>query len=206
MKLQSDIGHFPSICGTCLNKNQYVLPNCLNNECACVRTHMRNRNAMHSLGAKLAHGYTASKCPSWYPIMKKSRSYCQTVTWLYCETVLQSSHVTAWHSWSYCPTHFWYVLCFTFLCLAGCSLADAARLLFIIGYRNRHLLAGQPCANLALRLCVLHCNYTVHICVCAHLSFGQFGRNQICLCQIKSREWQNKIGCAQTNCPHTFYI
>ena len=26
MKLQSDIGHFSSICGTCPNKNLYVLP------------------------------------------------------------------------------------------------------------------------------------------------------------------------------------
>ena len=127
---------------------------------------MRNRNATHSLGAKLAHGYTASKCPSWYPIMKKSRSYCQTVTWLYCETVLQSSHVTAWHSWSYCPTHFWYVLCFTFLCLAGCSLADAARLLFIIGYRDRHLLAGQPWLTLhsGFVCCIVITRYTF-VCV-----------------------------------------
>jgi len=26
------------------------------------------------------------------------------------------------------------------------------------------------------------------------------------LWQIKSGEWQNKIDCAQTNCPHTFYV
>ena len=91
---------------------------------------------LQSLGPKLAHGYTASKCSSWYLLMKRSRSYCQTVTWLYCETVSQSSHVTARHSQSYCPTHFCYVSCFTFLCLTGCSLGDAARLLFIIGYRD----------------------------------------------------------------------
>ena len=30
VKLQSDIGHFPSIFGTCPTKNQYVLPNCPN--------------------------------------------------------------------------------------------------------------------------------------------------------------------------------
>jgi len=30
MKLQSNIGHFPAICGTCSNKNRYVLPNCPN--------------------------------------------------------------------------------------------------------------------------------------------------------------------------------
>jgi len=41
MKLQSEIGHFPSICGTCPNKNRYVLPNCLNDKCAHARTRMR---------------------------------------------------------------------------------------------------------------------------------------------------------------------
>ena len=96
---------------------------------------------LQSLGPKLACGYTASKCSSRYLLIKRSRSYCQMVTWLYCETVSQSSHVTARHSRSYCPTHFWYVSCFTFLCLTGCSLADAARLLFIIGYNDGHLLA-----------------------------------------------------------------
>ena len=30
VKLQSDIGHFPSIFGTCPTKNQYVLPICPN--------------------------------------------------------------------------------------------------------------------------------------------------------------------------------
>ena len=45
MKLQSDIGHFPSICGTCPNKNRYVLPNCPNDECARARTRTRNRSA-----------------------------------------------------------------------------------------------------------------------------------------------------------------
>ena len=34
MKLQSDIGHFPSICGTCLNKNRFVPPNCPDDKCA----------------------------------------------------------------------------------------------------------------------------------------------------------------------------
>ena len=37
----SDIEHFPRICGTCPNKNRYVLPSCLNDECACTR----NRSA-----------------------------------------------------------------------------------------------------------------------------------------------------------------
>jgi len=111
-----------------------------------VHDHERARviaTQLQILGLKLACGYTASKCLSRYLLMKRSRLYCQTVTWLYCETVSQSSHVTARHSRSYCPTHFWYVLfpCFTFLCLTGCSLADAARLLFIIGYRDGHLLA-----------------------------------------------------------------
>ena len=101
--------------------------------CQTVRTtnaHARERArviAAQSQDARLAHGYTARKCPSRYPVMKRSRSYCQTVTWLYRQTVSQSSHVTAWHSRSYCSTHFWYVSCFTFLCLAGCSLTDAAR-------------------------------------------------------------------------------
>ena len=98
--------------------------------------------------------------------MKSSRSYCQAVTWLDCETVSQSSHVTTWHSHSYCPTHFWYILCFIFLCLAGCSVADTVRLLFIIGYRNGQLLALQPCANLTPRLHVLCCNYAyAFVCV-----------------------------------------
>ena len=90
MKLQSDIGHFPSICGTCPNKNRYVLPNCPNDECAhaCERACII---AAQSLDARLAHGYTASKCPSRYPVMKRSRSYCQTVTWLYRQTVSQAT-------------------------------------------------------------------------------------------------------------------
>ena len=71
--------------------------------------------AAQSLDVRLAHGYTASKCSSRYPVMKRSRSYCQTVTWLYRQTVSQSSHVTAWHSRSYCSTHFWYVSCFAWL-------------------------------------------------------------------------------------------
>ena len=39
MKLQSDIGHFLTICGTCLNKNRYVLPNCPNEQKQCARLH-----------------------------------------------------------------------------------------------------------------------------------------------------------------------
>ena len=72
MKLRSDIGHFPSICGTCPNKNRYFLPNCPNNECARARTRTHNRNAKP--------GCEVSKCLSRYPVMKRSRSYCQTVT------------------------------------------------------------------------------------------------------------------------------
>ena len=129
LKLQSDIGDFPSVCGTCPNNNRQTV--------RMTNVHIQkrtcNRNTTHNLGARLAHGYTASKWPSRYPIMKRSRSYCQTVTWLYCKTVSQSSHVTAWHSRSYCPTHFWYS-CFTFLCLSGYSLTGALRVLFIIGY------------------------------------------------------------------------
>ena len=63
-----------------------------------------------SPGPKSARGYTASKRSSRHLLMKRSRSHCQTATWLYCEIVSQSSHVTARHSRSYCPTHFWYVL------------------------------------------------------------------------------------------------
>ena len=38
MKLRSDIGHFPSICGTCPRKSHNVLPYCLNDdECAYAR-------------------------------------------------------------------------------------------------------------------------------------------------------------------------
>ena len=44
MKLQSDIGHFPSICGTCPNKNRYVPPNCPDGKCARPRTGARTRN------------------------------------------------------------------------------------------------------------------------------------------------------------------
>ena len=48
MKLQSDIGHFPSICGTRPNKNRYVLPNCLNDKCGRAQTYTRNRvNSRH---------------------------------------------------------------------------------------------------------------------------------------------------------------
>ena len=76
--------------------------------------------------------------------------------------VSQSSHVTVWHSLSYCLTHFRCVSCFIFLHLAGCSLADAARLLFMIGYHNGHLhlLAVEPRANRAPRFRVaLRCDY-----------------------------------------------
>ena len=115
MILQSDIGHFPSICGTCPNKKWYVLPSCPNDECA--HTHVITAQ---SLDARLAHGYTASKCLSQYPVMKRSRLYYQMVTWLYRQTVSQSSHVTTWHLRLYYSTHFWYVrasieLSFTFL-------------------------------------------------------------------------------------------
>ena len=53
--------------------------------CQTVRTtnaHARERAyviAAQSLDARLAHGYTASKCPSRYPVMKRSRSYCVTL-------------------------------------------------------------------------------------------------------------------------------
>ena len=58
MKIKSDIGHFPSSCGTCPNKNRYVLPNCLNDECARARTRTRNRSA---------------------------KPGCEVSTWLYCQ-------------------------------------------------------------------------------------------------------------------------
>ena len=89
--------------------------------------------------------------------------------------VSQSSHVTVWHSLSYCLTHFRCVSCFIFLHLAGCSLADAARLLFMIGYHNGHLhlLAVEPRANCAPRFCVA---LQLRVCARAHLLFGQFGR------------------------------
>ena len=41
----------------------------------CTRTRTRITKLQHnvqSLGTRLAHGYTASKCPSRYPIMKRS--------------------------------------------------------------------------------------------------------------------------------------
>ena len=59
-----------------------------------TRANVRERArviAAQSLDARLAHGYTASKCPSRYPVMKRSRSYCQTVTWLYRQTVSQAT-------------------------------------------------------------------------------------------------------------------
>ena len=53
------VGHrtFSELCGTCPNKNRYVLPNCPNDECTCVRTRMRNRSA---------------------------KPGCEVSTWLYC--------------------------------------------------------------------------------------------------------------------------
>ena len=105
-----------------------VITNCPDDKCARPRTRMLNCNAiamqLQSLGPKLAHGYSASKCSSWYLLMKRSQSYCQTVTWLYCETVSQSSRVTARHSRSYCPTHFWYVSYFTWLAVHWRTLRD----------------------------------------------------------------------------------
>ena len=50
MKLQSDIGHFLSICGTCLNKNRFVPPNCLNDECARAQKCTCNCNAIAKCG------------------------------------------------------------------------------------------------------------------------------------------------------------
>ena len=83
--------------------------------------------------------------------------------------VSQSSHITVWHSQSYCLTHIWYGSCFTFFPLAGYSLVEAARLLFMIGYHYRHLLAVQPRTNLAPRLRIaeprlLFAFVRVHIC------------------------------------------
>ena len=54
MKLKSDIGHFPSICGTCLNKNGYVPPNCPNDKCARARTHTRNCNTIAKPGSEVS--------------------------------------------------------------------------------------------------------------------------------------------------------
>ena len=159
-----------------------------------VHTHERTHviaTQLQSLGLKLARGYTASKCSSRYLLMKRSRSYCQTVTWIYCETVSQSSHVTAWHSRSL-PHPFLvrFVSCFTFLCLTGCSLTDAARLLFIIGYRDGHCHVQTSHPGFARCIAIVWCAFTWSLAD---------------LWQIKTGEWQKKIDCARTNCPRTFY-
>ena len=53
----------------------------------CSAKLSEHRMHTRSLGARLARGYTASKRQSQYPVMKRNRWYCQTVMWLYCETV-----------------------------------------------------------------------------------------------------------------------
>ena len=144
-----------------------------------VHAHKRTRviaTQLQSLGPKLARGYTASKCLSRYLLMKRSRSYCQTVTWIYCETVSQSSHVTAWHLRSL-PTPFLvrYVSCFTFLCLTGCSLTDAARLLFIIGYRDGHCHVQTSHPGFARCIAIVWYAF-VRVRVC--MEFGRFMADQ----------------------------
>ena len=54
MKLQSDIGRFPSICGICPNKNQCDLPNCPSNK--------RER-----LRRKIMHFTTCNAQCAWKP-------------------------------------------------------------------------------------------------------------------------------------------
>ena len=103
-----------------------VLPNCANDKRARARTRMRNRNAMQGLSGRLSCHEEKSIAISYHEEKLIVLSDCN-VALLHCEMVSQSSHVTAWHSRSYCPTHFWYISCFTFLCLTGCSLGDAAR-------------------------------------------------------------------------------
>ena len=64
-------------------------------------------------------------------------------------------------------------------------------------------------------LCVLCYNYVVRVRMRVHLLFKQnepglppplfLGEKKV-LWQIKSGEWQNKIDCTRTNCPHTLYL
>ena len=137
MKLQSDIGHFPSVCGTCLNKNRFVPPNCPDDKCARPRTRTRNCNVIAKPGSEVS---TWIYCSSRYILMKRSRSYCNVVL-LRDSLTVKPCYRPALAIILPHPFLVRFISCFTFLCLTGCSLADAARLLFIIGYHDGHLLA-----------------------------------------------------------------
>ena len=75
------------------------------------------------------------------------------------------------------------ILYFTFLCLTGRSLADAARLLFIIGYCDGHLLAVYShvlASYPGSAHCVAILRYTF---MCMHMEFGRnkifYGRSKV---------------------------
>lgn len=72
VRWQLDIGHFRSICGTCLNKNQYVLLNCQS-----AQMHMCKCEAWHGPCMRTCAMCKVSMCLSCYstsrrPIMKRS--------------------------------------------------------------------------------------------------------------------------------------
>ena len=108
-----------------------------------VHNHERARviaTQLQSLGPKLARGYTASKCSSRYLLMKIVLPD-SNVTLLRDRLTVKPCYRQALAIILPHPFLVRFILCFTFLCLTGCSLADAERLLFIIGYRDGHLLA-----------------------------------------------------------------
>ena len=94
-----------------------------------------------------------------------------------------------------------FISCFTFLCLTGCSLADAARFSSLHNRTSRWTLASSTATRKprTQASCIVLQSRGTHSCACAW-SLAEF------LWQIKSGEWQNKIDCARTNCPRTFYI
>ena len=142
MKLQSDIGHFPSICGTCPNKNRYVPPNCPDGKCARPRTGARTRNCnaiakpgpevstwlhrQQMLVATSSHEEKSIALPDSNVALLRDRLAVKPRYRPALVIILPHPFLVR------------FISCFTFLCLTGCSLTDAARPLFITGHRDGH--------------------------------------------------------------------
>ena len=73
LSLEKEMSHFPN------GQSMAMLDMCEKSS-LIVWNAVIEMQRMQSLGARLARGYAASKCPSRYPITKRSQSYCQSLT------------------------------------------------------------------------------------------------------------------------------
>ena len=90
---------------------------------------------------------------------------------------------------------------FAFLCLAACSLSDAAKLIFTIGHHNGNLLPYS-------HVLTSHPGFTFHCDTSpVHLSFGQLGRNtKFLLVDQKWRMAEQKWLCSDKLSAHFLYL